>query len=516
MVRVLKFCLMPCSNMIKNSPDLAARAREIALKLTSWPSVTGTKDETDFANRLAGLIDGFDTTWTEAIEDDAAQRCNVFALKRGRTKRTVVLTGHFDVVPVTDFGPLEPLAFDPEKLLPEIIARLKASGENPLALEDFKSGAFLPGRGLLDMKAGLAAGLAAAEAYEGDASILFVAVSDEEDRSAGARSAAPRLREIAMQHDLEIALVINLDAISDQGDGAKARVVTLGSIGKLLLTAFVVGKEAHAGYPQDGVNAAYLAAELIREFELAAELSETTDSEVGAPPTCLYAKDLKRGYNVTTPAACWVYWNTMQHKSSAADVLEISRKLAIRAMERATLRVNRAVPVMTYREVADLLKDEEIERIAMQIDAPPHLDFPERCKLFTEQVWLQSVLAGPAVVLGFGSIPYPAVSLSDAGLERKILNAVDPFGLGAVRYFAGISDMSFFGEASGDLKTAADNTPIWGTGFTLVDPAGYPCINIGPWGRDYHHWLERLHAPYAFETLPRVLLSVIDAVCKAG
>jgi arginine utilization protein RocB len=502
--------------MIKNSPDLATRAREIALKLTSWPSVTGTKDEAEFANRLAGLIDGFNTTWTEAIEDDAAQRSNVFALKRGRTNRTVVLTGHFDVVPVADFGSLEPLAFDPEKLLPEIIVELKVSGENPLALEDFESGAFLPGRGLLDMKAGLAAGLAAAEFYEGDASILFVAVSDEEDRSAGARSAAPRLREIAMQYDLEIALVINLDAISDQGDGSTARVVTFGSIGKLLLTAFVVGKEAHAGYPQDGANAAYLAAELIREFELSQELSETTGPEVAAPPTCLHAKDVKQGYNVTTPAASWVYWNTMQHKSSAADVLKISRKLAMRAMERATQRVNRAISVMTYRDVAKLVKDEEIKRIATQVDALVHLDLPERCKLFTEQVWLQSGLVGPVVVLGFGSIPYPAVSLSGARLERKILDAVDPFGLGSVKYFAGISDMSFFGEASGDLKTAAENTPIWGTSFTLAEPAGYPCINIGPWGRDYHHWLERLHAPYAFETLPRVLLSVIDAVCRAG
>ena len=46
-------------------------------------------------------------------------------------------------------------------------------------------------------------------------------------------------------------------------------------------------------------------------------------------------------------------------------------------------------------------------------------------------------------------------------------------------------------------------------------PAGYPCINIGPWGRDYHHMLERLHVPYAFHTLPMVLLAVIDAAAKA-
>ena len=72
--------------------------------------------------------------------------------------------------------------------------------------------------------------------------------------------------------------------------------------------------------------------------------------------------------------------------------------------------------------------------------------------------------------------------------------------------------MSFFGQASGDLSVAAANTPIWGSSFTMQPAAGYPCINLGPWGRDYHHWLERLHTPYAFEVLPRALLAVIAAV----
>ncbi len=106
------------------------------------------------------------------------------------------------------------------------------------------------------------------EAYSGDASILFLAVCDEEETSAGARAAAPMLKNMEKQFGLEIKLVINLDAISDQGDGSNGRVVTYGSIGKLLLTAFVHGKQTHAGYPQDGVNAAYVAAELLTEFEL--------------------------------------------------------------------------------------------------------------------------------------------------------------------------------------------------------------------------------------------------------
>lgn len=492
--------------------DIAARAREIALTLTSWPSVTGTAEEAGFAAKLAQVLHHFDKAWTAPIPGDP--RSNVFALKRGRARRTIVLTGHFDVVPVNDYGALQPLAFSAERLLPEIVARLRRTGENPLALADFESGEFLPGRGLLDMKAGLAAGIAAMEAYAGDASLLFLGVADEEERSAGARAAATMLSAVAGDHDLDIALVVNLDAISDQGDGGLGRRVALGSVGKQLVTALVIGKEAHACYPQDGANAAYLAAELLSEFELAPELAETSGGEVAAPPTALHAKDLKSGYNVTTPAQSWVYWNTLQHRRPAAEVLDISLLLARRAMARAARKLDRDVPVMSYAELAARVPRRDLDIIASEVAAVEGLDLPERAKRVTAAVWAASGRTGPAVVVGFGSIPYPAVSLSDMRLEQAIVEAAAAHGLSSLRYFPGISDMSFLGEATGDLGATAANTPIWGSSFTMPEPAGYPCINIGPWGRDYHHWLERLHAPYAFDTLPRVLLGVIDAVAK--
>jgi arginine utilization protein RocB len=495
------------------SNDIAARAREIALALTSWPSVTGTPEEAAFAGRLADYMAQAAKAWTAPIPGD--HRSNVFALKRGRGRRCIVLTGHFDVVPVSDYGALEPLAFTPEQLLPEIMARLRRTGENPRALADFESGEFLPGRGLLDMKAGLAAAIAAMESYRGDASLLFLAVADEEDRSAGARATAPLIPAIAEEHGLDIDLVINLDAISDQGDGSAGRAVALGSIGKLLVTAFVAGKEAHACYPQDGANAAYLGAELLTEFEMAEELAEASGSEVAAPPTALHAKDLKSGYNVTTPAQCWLYWNTLQHRRSAAEVLDIALLLAQRAMARARKKLGLDVPVMSYAELAARVPKEVIAGIAAKAAALTQLDLPERAKRVTAELWAASGLSGPAVVMGFGSIPYPAVSLSDARLEDVIVKATAGHGLSTLRYFPGISDMSFLGEASGDLAAAAANTPVWGTGFVMPSSAGHPCINIGPWGRDYHHWLERLHTPYAFETLPRALLSVIDGVAKA-
>ncbi len=497
--------------MTRNSPELSARAREIALELTSWPSVTGTAGEAAFAQRIQEYLrlKGFEESIWASVDKRSYHRGNVAFRKRGRSPHTIVLTGHFDTVPYDDYGALADLALEPEILTKSIINRLRQSGENKFALQDFESGDFLAGRGLLDMKAGLAAGLAAMEAYAGDASILFLAVCDEEETSAGARVAAPMLRNLEKQLGLEIKLVINLDAISDQGDGSSGRVVTYGSIGKLLLTAFVHGKQTHAGYPQDGVNAAYVAAELLTEFELSPLLSERTGEELAAPPTALHSKDSKTGYNVTTPQQAWVYWNTMQHRRTAGDVFSIAMDHAKRAVDRAKARMNQDIDLISFAE----LKSKHAYSLPKQ-DAS--LNFPEQSRLATLAIIESLGISKPTVVLGFGSIPYSAVSLRDESLRAAISEAVHPFGLGSVNYFAGISDMSFFGEASSDLLVVASNTPIWGTSFTLAEPAGYPCINIGPWGRDYHHWLERLHAPYAFETLPKVLLAVIDAVFKKG
>ena len=480
--------------------------------------MTGTPDEAVFSNRLVTYLQclGLREVWKTDIPGDALGRGNVFVLKRGTSPRCVALAGHFDTVPISDYGDLEGLALNAVVLREAMIAKLEQTGESALALADLKSGDFLPGRGLLDMKSGVAAGLAVLEHYDGECSLLLAATPDEEDRSAGMRAAAPEISRIAREQKLDVELVINLDAISDQGEGAAGRVAAMGSIGKQLVTAFVVGKEAHACYPQDGANPAYIAAELLTEFELAPELAEMSGDEVAAPPTALYAKDLKAGYNVTTPAQAFLYWNTLQHRRSSAEVLSISLALAKRGVARAENKLKREIPVMSFAELKARVPQNKFAAKAAELALRTDLDLPERAKLLTQYVWSLSGLAGPAVVIGFGSIPYPAVSLKDAKLSQVITKAVKAHGLGTVGYFPGISDMSFVGEASGDFSVAAENTPIWGSSFTLAEPAGYPCINIGPWGRDYHHWLERLHAPYAFETLPKVLLSVIEAVFKAG
>ena len=107
--------------------DLALRARELALMLTRWPSVTGSADEAALPAKLVQQL-RFDRQWVEAIPGDAAGRSNVFALKRGRSRRTIVLTGHFDVVSIEDYGPLRDLAFEPENIARSFHQATEADG----------------------------------------------------------------------------------------------------------------------------------------------------------------------------------------------------------------------------------------------------------------------------------------------------------------------------------------------------------------------------------------------------
>ncbi len=528
--------------------------------LTSWPSVTGTPGEVAFAGRLVEYLRTLpcfraplDLVQQIAIPDDPLGRSSIVAHVRGAGRRTVVLAGHFDVVPVNDYGDLEPFAWDPLALKERMIERLRQSGAFPQALADLRSGMFLPGRGLLDMKSGLAAGLAVLERF-GETpnrigNIVLIATPDEEDRSAGMRAAADFLPGYLKEHDLDPVLGINLDALCDNDDGSAGRVVALGCIGKLLLSAFVVGKDAHACYPLDGVNGVYLAAELVAEMEFAAALGEEAGHELASPPAVLGLKDLKSVYNVTTPSKVWAFWNVLTQRRSTAEVFDRARQIASQAIARARSRMaERAatlantpsvspawsrITVMTFAELkakadaASPLFAEAFATMAQAVAARHDLDFPTRSQMLTEWVWDQAALDHPAIILGIASMPYPAVNWpldgSQGRLEATIRKATTETAaahdtsIAVNHHLPVISDMSFLGPVDvGDLRMTAEATPIWGSSiiWDLTERAtpGIPMLNIGPWGRDYHHWLERLHTPYAFEVLPALVANICTQV----
>jgi arginine utilization protein RocB len=536
--------------------SISTTCRAWSLSLTQTPSINGTVGEARFAERMLAMLaarpafSGDAKFWTIAVESDPLERSVVALLVKGKGRETVILTGHYDTVPIDDYGDLKPLAFEPEQLSAALIERLRrqaSTSAEQRALTDLESGDFLPGRGLLDMKAGLAAGLAVAEAFALSparrGNLLFLAVPDEEATSVGARQLARNLGHISAEHNLSPIAAINLDSIADDGDGSTGRTVTLGSIGKLLLTAYVAGRPAHACYPFAGVNAGALAGAIAAEVEWTPALADPAPGTPGMPPTLLSMKDSKSHYDVTTPAHVWTTWNALYFRQHPEAILAAftaaCRRATTDVMGRLTEKANALgalsgdaglpdVEVLDFAQLLELAKRQSRNADAIVAEAATSAarsggNLPEQCRLVTDALWQCAGLTKPVVVTGFGSLPYLPVSLGEGEAASRLARAVEAacaavavemdVTVRQAAVFPGISDLSFLGEA--DLSTVpaiARCTPIWGHG--IVWPAesaiaNIPAINAGPWGRDYHTPLERLHVGYAFDVLPDFLARMV-------
>ncbi len=540
------------------------RVRQLTLDLVRLPSVTGTPGERDFAAHLHDLLAQISYFASHPADlrrqrtvGDRYERENVFALVRGTGRRTVILCGHYDTVSLAPYGPLEPLACDPEALLPALLEDLRRHGSSAAdgrALADLESGDFLPGRAALDMKSGLAAGIAVLERFaalpaaDRPGNLLFLATPDEEVTSHGMRSAALALPDLLRERDLETVAAINLDATNDPGDGGEGQAVYLGSVGKLLPSVLFVGRPAHAGFPFDGLNANLLAAELVRRVECDPELADAAHGAVAPPPVALRLADLKEGYDVTTPELAWCAFNQLTHAATPSRELERWLGLARAAIEEAgarmrerasswSARAGRPRPDLAWeptvlafaelRERAFARRGTAAARdwasFTRELAAEPGMDLPTFSRRATAKLAGWADLSGPAAVVAWGALYYPPLHLEADDPRHRRLEEVSRRQAAAVgrdsgraitlrHYFAGISDMSFLASRvpPEDAAVVADNSPAWGTDllafdYSVLGRLGFPAINAGPWGRDYHQRLERVYAPYSFGVLPELV-----------
>ncbi|MDQ0320789.1 arginine utilization protein RocB [Pararhizobium capsulatum DSM 1112] len=530
------------------------RAGQLSVEMTRWPSVTGSEGEAAFSARLVALLrdlPAFRDTPENIVTFDShgdSARQNVVALVRGTGRNCLVLAGHFDTVSIANYTTLTSLACEPEALTQALIEELSSKERNAVeekALADLLTGDFLAGRGLLDMKSGLAAGIVALERYadlkERPGNILFVATPDEENRSRGMRSLRDHLPEIARRFDLDIVGGINLDASGDDGDGAHGRAVYLGSVGKFSPFAFVAGRPTHAGYAYDGVSAHLIAAEIMRAMEFNSLLCDEAHGEVSPAPVCLEAKDIRHGYEVTTPAHVWLSFNWLTHRRTPTDILDEFSTIVARAMDQALQSQTRNADAFFSRQGIDRntrlegrvlsyaalrqLAERQASKEALRHIAALEQDFAtsdeplSASRTLVSEMLVATGLEGPLVVVGFSTLHYPRVhvdSLGQSGSDftqrlqgtAALIEKRHGQRICFRQFFAGISDVSFFGHRPEvrQADTLAENTPV--PAFVDRPPAealSYPVVNIGPWGRDYHQKWERVHMDYAFEVLPDLI-----------
>ena len=262
-----------------------AEVKELTKELVQVPSIVKTAGEAEIAKRVHQFYSELpyfqanpDQLLLQRTVDDEIERYNVLAMvkgTKGNSKRTIILMGHLDTVGVDDFGTLKEYAFDPDRL-PQLLREMDLGDE---INRDIDSGEYMFGRGALDMKSGVAGHMWLIRYFsehpeELDGNIIAVSECDEEDNSHGIISALKALKEWKEKYDLEYIAAINADYSTPYHAEDENRYVYFGTIGKLLPTFYVVGRETHVGQAYGGLNPNLIVAELTRLIELNPELCD--------------------------------------------------------------------------------------------------------------------------------------------------------------------------------------------------------------------------------------------------
>lgn len=551
----------------RNNSDWFAQTRAATEALVRVRSVSPDRaGENAVAAEVLRLLtaDGLEHAYTavglDPIAGDPYERHNAYAFLRGRSPRAVVLLGHIDTVGTQDYGPLESDATDPAALAARVEQLAALAPEMRLDL-DARPGDWAFGRGVVDMKSGVAANIVVLRRFARDAlagelpplSLVLLATPDEENESAGVLQAVRWLPRLRAEHGLEYLGAINTDYVTARFPGDASWPVYTGSIGKLLPSFFVAGKESHVGDPYDGLDANLLAAALIGDLSMAPDLCDAVRGQTAPAPVTLHAADLKDTYNVQLPFAAYFYLNVLTYTTGPGELLEKLRARANAVLAATLTRVDererrwleragrdveahgerppRTGTVLTYEE----LYDETAARVGeSHVEAalaeewerwPAGLDKRERSLHLVRRLWQLSDRRGPAVVLYYSPPYYPAVAASPSPLHaavERVIAAHPELGLVMEEFFPYLSDMSYLRLDPGmDLATLTANMPLWRDADAPPRPGAYslpfeviraldlPVVDLGPYGFGAHQRSERLLMSRSYGWLPALVNEVI-------
>lgn len=522
--------------------------RSLLLELVSWESLTGTEGEQRFAPRLREklfTLEYFATNRNQIQLHGAGN--GRFALtafyQTEQTKQTIVLISHHDTVHIEEYGDWKNVAFRAEQLTKKFTQKLETDVIDELSQEvqtDIASGQYLFGRGVMDMKMGLALHMQLIEkatVEKWPINLILVTVPDEEVNSAGMRTAVPVLTQLKELHQLEIVLFLNGEPSFSQYPGDEQYYLYTGSIGKMMPSALFYGKETHAGEPLSGMSGQFIASFLTRKMEWNDAFTETDLQERTPLPVTLLQTDLKDQYSTQTAHRTAALYNVFVMKRNAEQVMKIFHRVA----EEAAAECNQVYEKIMEREQATPIgkvKVLQFEKLfAYAIEKVGHIkvgdlvesvlkggadDEREKAIRLVDHLMLQCQELAPAIVLFFAPPYYPAVNSShDELIQEKVEYiqrlAEEKFALviQQIHYFNGISDLSYvnYDEHDQGWKSYVNNSPVWGETYNIpfaaMQELQAPVLNIGPFGKDAHKLTERLHEESAFIQTPWLLDKLI-------
>jgi len=543
--------------------NIAKRIEEIAIELTNELSVVETPGELDSVNKVHEIFSKMQY-YKENPQDiffvetgDKLGRKSLVAMmrgKKGNSKKTVVMIGHTDTVGISDYGNLQEYANKPY----ELMEKLKGVTLSEEATKDLNSGEYLFGRGLFDMKTGDAIIMALMEEIAADienfeGNLIFAAVCDEEGNSGGMLSVVPKLVEIKEREGLEYLALLDTDYMTSEYDGDENKYVYIGTVGKLMPSFYVVGKETHVGESFKGIDPNQIASHITSRINLNPEFCDVAEGEVSLPPITLHQRDLKPEYSVQIAKSATLFFNYATHCSTPDEVLIKMKNAANEAFQSAIDSLNdryktfcemagrnhEMLPwkarTMTYEELFTMVEKED-PKVKDKIDAynkelMKDEDLDPRTFSLKMVEKLHSLWSDrePVVVVYFSPPYYPHIYVE--GKEEKEKNLIDAvadavdstktdYKLVYKKFFPYISDLSY-GAAPKDpaiIAALKDNMPGFGSKYNLpledMQKLDLPVLDIGSFGKDAHKFTERIEKNYSFNVAPELVYKTIMNLLK--
>ena len=492
------------------------------------------------------------------IEGDPFGRSVCYAMVKGEGSKTVVLVHHNDIVTVEDFKLLKDYAFSPDEL-EEKLMHVKDSLPKE-AKEDLESGGYLFCRGGCDMKAGgsiqfsLLKRYSELENFKGN--VIVIAVPDEENLSAGMRAAVKLLSQLNAEYNLEYQMMINSEP--HQRKNPEEGIFSEGSVGKIMPFIYVRGYLSHIGKVFEGFNPLNLMAEIVRRTELNMDFSDVVGDESAPPPTWLYLKDSKTVYDVSMPLSASGCFSILTLNQSPAAVIDKVHKICEDSFDKILEDMNRsyerfsAVAEPVIKELPwkkKVMSFGELYNEAYALHGETFKEsYEQKLKSLAEQLkngevniiesnfsLLEMVFdyiddLAPRVIHGLIPPYYPNVSniyfegIGDrAGLYETLDNfAKEQFSQHYTReyFYTGISDLSYTSVKDGKAVSEKLNEymPLFGSfydiPFEAIEDISMPCINIGPWGKDFHKMTERVYKEDLYNRTPAILNKAITELLK--
>jgi arginine utilization protein RocB len=526
-------------------------------QLVAVPSVSGTDGERHAAEKIYEIImdmpyfkekDG--KCSLEAIKDDPAGRCIVWAMVEGEEKSvdTVLLTAHLDVVDIEGYGHLQPVAFDMEECTKRI-------GELELDYEtrrDLESGEWVFGRGTADIKSGIASfieivrELSEIRNFRGN--ILFLAVPGEESNSEGMIESIPFLLKLQNDDGINFVGAIVSECSIPKNENENFKRIYMGSIGKIMPMFFCAGKETHAGVPFQGLNPNSLVSEINRRLDENTDFCDRVADQTTPPPVVLKQTDLKRLYSVQTAAYAVSYYNMMTLNKTISQLTEDLVNLAIEAFVKVLIDIEEKR--YTYGEISgEEVHYTDIEPCVMTYhglltqvcysDEGFKKRIIEKVKVWkNENIDIQTISINivkatyesyakkkPMIVISYIPPYYPHIKMDGSNgkaqgmikaVDKMIKYASDNFGERIVKeqFFMGISDLSYTGISDDeDIDSIASNIVGYGSSYDIqleaLSMLDIPGVVFGGEGKDIHKNTERLRVKYSLEVVPELYKQII-------